>query len=153
MALTNCDILLDNNINNIKTLTLMMVTQVIFIYTGINSETARVVSVCPGEQVVLMCIATNRSISLRWTITIPKGSMLSRSVPYTGSRILTPINEMLNNVTVTFNFTRTSDDGTFPLTSQLALDMVTNDMHGTKIHCSPSDPQVNYLIHIQGGTK
>ena len=118
------------------------------IYAGINSQSVRVVSVCPGEQLPLTCISNN-SVSLRWAITIPERNVThSRLVPYTGSRVLTPIRETLNhNVTVTFRFTRTSEDGTLPLISQLVLERATNHLHGTEIHCSSSE---TFLVHVQG---
>ena len=109
------------------------------------------VSVCPGEQLLLTCIS-NQSITLRWAITIPELNVTrSRLVPNTGSRVLTPIRETLNhNVTVTFMFTRTSEDGMLPLISHLAIGKTTNHLNGTEIHCSSSNAHITFLVHIQG---
>ena len=119
-----------------------------YYYSGINSQSIRVVSVCPGEQLLLTCIS-NQSITLRWAITIQEWNITrSRLVPNTGNRVLTPIRETLtHNVTVTFMFTRTSEDGTLPLISQLVIERATNHLHGTEIHCSSSE---TFLVHAQG---
>ena len=118
------------------------------IYAGINSQSVRVVSVCPGEQLPLTC-TSNNSASLRWSITIPERNITrSRLVPNIGSKDLTPIKETLNHsVTVTFRFTRTSEDGALPLVSQLLLERATNHLQGTEIRCSSSE---NFLLHVQG---
>jgi hypothetical protein len=117
-------------------------------HAGINSQSIRVVSVCPGEPLLLTCIA-NQSTSLRWAVTLPERNVTrSRLVPNMGNRVLTPIREMLtHNVTVTFRFTRISEDGTLPLISQLAIGKATNYLHGTEIHCSSSD---TFLVNVQG---
>ena len=111
------------------------------------------VSVCPGEELLLTCIS-NQSITLRWAITIPdpeRNVTRSRLVPNTGSRVLTPIRETLNhNDTVTFMFTRTSEDGMLPLISHLAIGKTTNHLNGTEIHCSSSNTHITFLVHIQG---
>ena len=110
---------------------------------------------CPGEQLVLTCIA-DQSPFLNWTITIPERNITHfRLVPFKGDRVLTQINETLNNsVTVTFSFTRTSENGTLPLVSTLMVESVYTDINRTELHCLPSnetDPSVTYIIHVQGG--
>ena len=110
------------------------------------------VSVCPGEQFTLTCIANQSSI-LRWTIILPEGNIThSRLVPFVGNSILQSISGEV--VAVTFNFTRTSESGTLPLIAKLLIDRVSTNIHGTKIHCSPSnvsDPQVTFAINVLGG--
>ena len=110
---------------------------------------------CPGEQLILICIA-DKSPFLNWTITIPEGNITHfRLVPFIGDRVLTQINETLsNNVTVTFSFTRTSENGTLPLVSTLMIESVYTDINRTELHCLPSnetDPRATYIIHVQGG--
>jgi hypothetical protein len=122
-----------------------------FHFAGINSQSVRVVSICPGDLLLLTCIA-NQSITLGWAITLPERNLTrSRLVPNTGNRVLTSIRETLShNATVTFRFTRTSEDGTLPLVSELAVESATNNLHGTEINCSSSDSHVNFLVHVQG---
>ena len=121
------------------------------IHAGIYSvrPSPKVVSVCPGEQLTLTCIANQSSI-LRWTIILHGGNVTySRSIPFMGNSILLPISDA-----VMFNFTRTSESGTLPLITELLIGRVNTNIHGTRIHCSPSnesDPQVTFSINVLGG--
>ena len=129
---------------------------ILILHSGIHSVVSpQTVSVCPGEQRVLTCIA-NRSFILRWTITIPVGNIThSRLVPFTGSRVLTSINETFNDTTlITFKFIRTSEAGSLPLIAQLQINGVNTHIHQTLINCIPSsdlDPLVTFLVYVLTG--
>ena len=128
---------------------------VIIVHSGVSSVVSpQAVSICPGEQLVLTCTA-NQSVILKWTIAIPEGNIThSRLVPFMGSRILRSINEIFNDTVITFEFTRTSEDGLLPLTSQLQINRVNRHIHQTLIGCVPSnesDPLVAFLVYILAG--
>ena len=121
----------------------------------IYNNSPRDILVYPEEQLNLTCVV-NHSMILKWVITIPEGNIThSRLVPFMGSRVLTSINETLNDTaSVTFSFMRASEEGTLPLISTLMIDGVHTDINGTEVYCLPSnetDPNVVFIIYVQGG--
>ena len=121
-------------------------------FHSVSSSTSfsRVVSVCPGEQLTLTCIA-NHSRDLTWNIILPDGNITeSRAVPFTGS----PQSSPFSVFGIRFNFKRLSTAQTLPLRSELLIDGINTNLSGTDIHCSPlnvSDPQTTFALHVLGG--
>jgi hypothetical protein len=113
----------------------------------------RVVSVCPGKQLRLVC-TVNHSRVLTWAITLPEINStepLMRNIPWTGMKNQIPFS--LTPVT-TFRFTRISEAEMLPLIAELLIDRVNTDLNETDVQCLPSndsDPQTTLAINVLGG--
>jgi hypothetical protein len=95
------------------------------------------VSVCPGEQVLLTCERVNGSV-LFWDVSVPHmtSATTQRIVPSQGT-ILSP--EFRIGFTE-FNITRTSES---PLISELLIKNVTTEINGSTIYCSEDGNENN----------
>ena len=99
--------------------------------------------ICPGEQFTLTCRETNGTEIevLEWNIHLPSGNttLIKRNVPIVGSSPLQPfIHPTTQGITV-FNFSRTSDENTHPLVTELLISGVNIEINGTEISCSKAD--------------
>jgi hypothetical protein len=98
------------------------------------------VNVCPGEQVNLTC-QTNSSDTeiLRWSINLPSGVTIRKSIPIEGNLPPEPFIHPTTHGTVVFNFSRTSDESTYPLVIELLISGANIGINGTEISCSKVD--------------
>ena len=109
--------------------------------------TAAEVSVCPGQQLNLTCLAAPNQTLLRWSFMLP-----GRSQPesrYISSR------GMVDRVTprtvgqTEFQFLRTS---TSPLMSVIVITSLTAELTGTRVDCSSGDSvMAMFIINIPEG--
>ena len=107
--------------------------------TSIRLSPSRMVSVCPGGQVLLTCERMSGFI-LYWNVSVPRmaGAITQRIiVPASPAVVLSP--DFKIGFTE-FNVTRTSSS---PLTSQLLINDVTTEINGSTIYCSEDSNENN----------
>lgn len=107
-------------------------------------------SVCSREKIAFFC-STNKSLILRWTITIPKANITYlKNVPSTGSGLLPVITHQTVHNTAVFNFSRSTESGSFPFTTMLIISGISSDLNGTEMFCrglvTPLPVILNYTI-------
>ena len=114
-----------------------------------STSSSREVSVCPGGQLTLTCIAYHSNI-LTWTV---EGNIsASRSVPFSGTDQLV----LFSGSGVRFNLKRVSAAENLPFQSDLVIDRVNTNINGTRIQCLPlnesdSESQITFTIYVLGG--
>ena len=105
------------------------------------------VSVCPGDQLMLTC---NTSTSLhQWSIEDPNtGMMYTRFITVSSTRHFTP--HLIQSFT--FNFAVISTPGALPLISTLSVDGVTAYLNMSMIGCLESDTGIRLTtnVHVYG---
>ena len=114
-------------------------------------------NVCPGEQVNLTC-QTKASLDieiLQWNINLPSGDTISvrKSIPIEGNLPPEPFIHLTTHGTVVFNFSRTSEENTYPLVTELLISGINIGINGTEISCSKvdlSDIRTITIIVING---
>ena len=113
-------------------------------------------NVCPGEQVNLTCQtkASSDTEILQWNVNLPSGDMVSvrRSIPIEGNLPRPFIHPTIHG-TVVFNFSRTSEENTYPLITELLISGANIGINGTEISCSKvdlSDIRTITIIVIDG---
>ena len=106
---------------------------------------------CPGKQLTLICEINETGVELlRWIINLPlNNTQIRRSIPIEGNHPLEPfIYE-----DVVFNFSRTSDERTYPFITELLVSEVIIGINGTEVSCSKPglSDQHTTVIHIIDG--
>lgn len=109
--------------------------------------------VCPGEPLTLTCETNETEVEiLRWIINLPSGNNnpIRKSIPIVGDLPLEPFMYQNDYGDIVFNFSRTSNDSTYPFITELSISEVNIGINGTEISCSKIDlsDQHTAVIHI-----
>jgi hypothetical protein len=115
-------------------------------------------TICPGEQLTLICETNDTGIEiLRWSVNLPSGdnTPIRRSIPVEGNLPPEPFTYPNDYGSVVFNFSRTSDNKTYPFITELSISEVNMGINGTEISCSKSDlsDQRTIIIHVLDGNQ
>jgi hypothetical protein len=133
---------------------------VIYLATGMNKFEQRGISltelsdtVCPGEQLTLICETNDTGIEiLQWSVNLPSGdkTLMRRSIPIEGDDPPRQFTYENYYDDVVFNFSRTSDKNIYPFITKLSISEVNIGINGTEINCSKIDlsDQHTTIIHI-----
>ena len=98
--------------------------------------------ICPGEQLTLTCETNEMGVEvLRWIVNLPSGdnTPIRKSIPIEGDLPPEPFTYQNDYGDVVFNFSRTSDNDTYPFITQLSISEVNIGINGTEISCSKID--------------
>ena len=109
--------------------------------------------VCPGEQLTLTCETNETEVEiLRWIVNLPSGdnTPIRKSIPIVGDVPPEPFIYPTDYGNVVFNFSRTSDESTYPFITELSISEVNIRINETEISCSKIDlsDQHTAIIHI-----
>ena len=109
--------------------------------------------VCPGEQLTLTCETNETGVELlQWSINLPSGdnTQTRRSIPIEGDLPPEPLIYSSDYGNVVFNFSRPSNESTYPFITELSISEINIRINGTEISCSKVDlsDQHTTIIHI-----
>ena len=104
------------------------------IATSITLSPLGMVSVCPGEQGLLICERMS-GFFLYWNVSIPHLAMSRETIISSVGAVNTTYLQFDGILSIAFNITRTSIS---PLTSQMMINNVTTEINGSTIYCSNS---------------
>ena len=115
-------------------------TTIFMAYTGLvtlsPSREFKALVCSVGEQLELTCNTTGTF--LRWNVTLSEDIAMTDTRPYTRllahSSVSTTASPLIIDSTI-IHFTRTSSQGSLPLTSTLLIDHVTEGLNGTMVSC------------------
>ena len=112
---------------------------------GVLILTPSMVSLCPGDQLLLTC---NTSMAFqRWTMVDPNTGMpYTRTIemPTADGAVVTPLQVQ----SITLSFAVTSAPNTLPLISTLTVAGVTNYLNMSRISCLEIDSGISKTISI-----